>query len=118
MSTIAIDFDGVLSNYTGWKGHEAPFDPPVDGAIKAIRDYQDAGLTVCVFTARADSAKSTSRIQQWLLDNGLEYRRAQQVTITSTKPPAVVYLDDRAWQFMGFFPTPEEIKNYKTWQGY
>jgi len=117
MSTIALDFDGVLSNYTGWHG-PGRLDPPVDGAIEAIRAYQDAGLDVCVYTSRADSPESIRQLEHWLREYGLESRRAKQIQITSRKPPAVVYLDDRAWQFKGTFPSPGEIKSFKTWQGH
>jgi len=117
MSTIAIDFDGVLSDYTGWKGHGAPFDPPVDGALQAIRDYKDAGFDVCIHTSRADSGKSVSRLTRWFMDHGLERRYLEGLTITNEKPPAIIYIDDRAWCFTGRFPSVEELKNFKTWKG-
>lgn len=118
MSTIALDFDGVLSLYTGWKGHSAPLDPPVEGAIQAIRDYQNAGLVVVIYTSRADSAQSIDRINQWLRLHGLEHKRVDQIEVTSKKPLASVYLDDRAIQFTGTFPSPETVKAFKTWQQY
>lgn len=116
--TIAIDFDGVLSKYTGWKGYSAPLDPPVEGAIQAIRDYQDAGLSVAIYTSRADSSAQVIRIEQWLREHGLEFKRIKEIQISNLKPPATVYLDDRAFQFNGIFPTPGEIKDFKTWQGF
>jgi hypothetical protein len=118
MSSIALDFDGVLSEYTGWKGHSAPLDPPVEGAIQAIRDYQDGELEVVIYTSRADSPKSIDRIKQWLWAHGLEHKRVDQIKITNLKPLAVVYLDDRAICFTGTFPSPKEIKAFKTWQQY
>lgn len=118
MSTIAIDFDGVLSAYTGWKGYGAPLDPPVEGAFQAIRDYQDAGLKVTIYTTRADSIESISRIERWLTQHGMEHRRSDKIEITNKKPPAILYLDDRAYLFTGIFPTIEEIKAFKTWQGF
>jgi hypothetical protein len=118
MNMIALDFDGVLSDYTGWKGYLAPFDPPVSGAIEAIRDYQDAGLTVAIYTSRADSHASVIRLEQWLTQYGLEKKRISQLEITNKKPPALIYLDDRAMLFTGQFPSVEEIKSFKTWQQY
>ena len=117
MSTVALDFDGVLSNYTGWHGHSAPLDPPVDGAMQAIRDYQDAGFEVVIYTTRADSAKSVQRIIDWLKEWGLETHRVNKIDITSLKPPAVMYIDDRAFCFRGIFPCVETIRNFKTWKG-
>jgi hypothetical protein len=118
MSTIAIDFDGVLSDYSGWKGREAALDGPVVGAIQAIRDYQDAGFTVVIYTSRADHPKGVTMIERWLRDYGLQQKRIDTITITDRKPPAVVYLDDRAMLFTGIFPTPEKIKAFKTWKGF
>lgn len=117
MSTIALDFDGVLSDYTGWKGHQAPFDPPVDGAIAAIRDYQDAGYRVCIYTTRADSSAQIARLELWLKTHGLERKRINELNITDRKPPAIIYLDDRAMLFTGTFPSVEQIKEFKTWKG-
>jgi predicted phosphatase len=57
-------------------------------------------------------------MEQWLRVHGLEKQRINKISITSKKPPAVVYLDDRAILFTGKFPSPEEIKNFKTWQGF
>jgi hypothetical protein len=118
MSTIGIDFDGVLSEYTGWKGGNATLDPPVTGAIEAIRAYQDAGLEVCIYSSRAEDGPAKERIRKWLQAYGLESKRIQKIAVTNLKPPAIVYLDDRAWCFKGVFPTPTEILSFRTWQGY
>ena len=117
MSTLAIDFDGVLSDYRGWHG-AGTLDPPVAGAIQAIRDYQDAGLTVTIYTTRADGPKAVMKLEKWLQEHGLEYKRIKEIQITNTKPPAIVYLDDRAWRFNGQFPKAEEILAFRTWQGH
>jgi phosphoglycolate phosphatase-like HAD superfamily hydrolase len=118
MSTIAIDFDGVLSDYTGWKGRTAPLDPPVEGAIQAIRDYQDHGLEVVIYTTRADSPAAVVMLHRWLREHGLQQKRIEAIDISNKKPPAVVYLDDRAMLFTGKFPTPDEVKAFKTWKGF
>jgi hypothetical protein len=117
MNAIAIDFDGVISDFTG----NRPFDnlnPPVTGAIEAIRSYQDAGLNVVIYTTRAGSLKEVNYISQWLRLYGLENRRIEKIDITNKKPPAIVYLDDRGWLFTGSFPTADEIKAFKTWKGF
>jgi hypothetical protein len=117
MPIVAIDFDGVLSDYTGWRGYSAPIDPPVDGALQAIRDYSDAGYEICIHTSRADSAKQISRLVAWFKEHGLERKYVEGLTITNQKPPAIIYIDDRAWYFAGRFPSIEELKNFKTWRG-
>jgi hypothetical protein len=118
MNTIALDFDGVLCDNTGWKGRHAGLDGPVTGAIQAIRDYQDSGITVVIHTQRADTPSGVIVISRWLRDHGLEQRRINMINITDRKPAATVYLDDRAILFTGTFPPPEEIKAFKTWKGF
>lgn len=117
MSTIALDFDGVLSDYQGWRGPTVLADP-VPGAFQAIRDYQDAGLEVCIYTSRADTPAAKRHLEDWFYRHGLERKRVVKIQITNLKPPALVYLDDRAWQFRGAFPAPEEILAFRTWQGH
>jgi hypothetical protein len=117
MSTVALDFDGVLSDYSGWRGHDAPLEAPVAGAIQAIRDYQDAGFEVVIYTTRADSVKSIARIIQWLKEWGLEYARVNKIDITSLKPPAIIYIDDLAFCFQGIFPSVKFVTDFKTWKG-
>jgi hypothetical protein len=117
MPTIAIDFDGVLSDYTGWRGYSAPLDPPVDGALQAIRDYHDAGFEICIHTSRADNSKQVSKLATWFKEHGLESKYLEGLQITNQKPPAIIYIDDRAWCFTGKFPTIEQLKNFKTWRG-
>lgn len=117
MNVLAIDFDGVLSDYTGWRGHNAPFDPPVEGAFQTLRDYIDNGYDIVVHTSRADSQSQTQRLWAWFKEFGLERRYLDHLAITSTKPAAVMYIDDRAWYFTGTFPTIQEIKEFKTWKG-
>lgn len=48
--TIAIDFDGVLHRYAGYKGGK--IDGPIRGARDAVAALQAAGHTVVVFTTR------------------------------------------------------------------
>jgi hypothetical protein len=117
MPTLALDFDGVISDYTGWRGYKAPFDPPVDGALEAIREYIDNGYDIVVHTSRADSPEQTKRLLAWFKEYGLEPRYLERIAITATKPPAIIYIDDRGWKFDGRFPTIHELKNFKTWKG-
>lgn len=117
MDIIAIDFDGVISDHTGWRGYKAAFDPPVDGAFEAIRSYIDSGYDIVVHTTRADTPEQTRRLLTWFREYGLEPRYLDRMTITAIKPPAVIYIDDRAWCFRGVFPTVQEVKEFKTWKG-
>ena len=49
--TICVDLNGVLDIYTGWK-HEKHWDPPRPGAGEFLRDLNERGFRVVVFTTR------------------------------------------------------------------
>jgi len=88
--TIAVDFDGVIHAYTkGWQGGEL-YDPPMEGAAKAIKGLLDEGYKVVVFTTRKDH----EAIADWMVRWGLPL-----IPITSIKMPAIAYIDDRAVRF-------------------
>ena len=54
ITKIAVDFDGVLSNFnSGWKSSRDTSDPPVDGAIVWLSQLlQDDHLEVIIYSAR------------------------------------------------------------------
>ena len=88
--TIAVDFDGVIHRYSrGWQGG-ALYDPPMEGAAQAIHRLIEEGYKVVVLTTRTDHLN----IQIWMRDNGFP-----EIPITSTKMPAIAYIDDRAVRF-------------------
>ena len=118
--TVAVDFDGVIHWYRhGWQGGKI-YDPPMPGAIEAIKTITMVEA-VAVFTARTD----LDDVAQWLRDRGvpaITYDHWQSVLppqargqafwngmpggegsgtvlVTNRKPAARVYLDDRAVKF-------------------
>ena len=118
MKTIAVDFDGVIHSYIKpWTREDVIRDPPVEGAIAWLHHLDDNGYNVVIFTTRATSSAGLSAIRNWLLQYG--YRKAMTVDITDRKVPAVIYVDDRAWNFDGDnFPTAKAIHNFDVWNGY
>jgi hypothetical protein len=56
-----------------------------------------------------DAVKRLHDLRRWLKLHG--YDEWNLVTITAEKPPALVYVDDRAWRFEGpgTFPTVEQV---------
>lgn len=89
--TIAIDFDGVLHRYSkGW--HDGTiYDSPVDGSAAACRRLVADGYMLTIFTARRD----INGILKWLNDNEFP-----TMSVTNEKPPALLYIDDRAIRFL------------------
>jgi len=98
---LAVDFDGVIADYSeGWRGVDA-FGDPIKGAVEALRELYAMGWYIMVFTTRLAS----DAFIDWLEKNKIIYH-AINSTIhnppnTSIKPIATVYLDDRAWPRLG-----------------
>ena len=110
--TVVFDFDGVIHSYTsGWKGPSVIPDPPVPGIKEAISAIRSAGYEVVVVSTRCASYQGQSSVRAWLLDNGIEVD-----AVKMEKPPAIVYIDDRAICFDG---KPEsllgKIQVFKPW---
>lgn len=111
--TVVFDFDGVIHSYTsGWQGSDAAIpDPPVSGIKEAIDHIRAAGYRVVVVSTRCRSVEGQYAIARWLRENGIEVDN-----ITSEKPPAVCYVDDRAITFDGHPETLlERIVNFQPW---
>lgn len=101
-----VDFDGVLNHYDGWTGMFQEY-PMREYADKFLRDLKEAGFNIVIQTARPD----TDKVWGWLKDWGC----AECVLdITNLKPPALVYVDDRAIHFDGEFRgLVEKIKSFR-----
>ena len=95
--TVVFDFDGVIHSYTsGWKGINVIPDSSVKGIREAIEDIRKAGYEVVVVSTRCETNEGIEAINEYLLNNGIIVDR-----ICSKKPPAIVYIDDRAICFDG-----------------
>lgn len=112
--TLAIDFDGVLALYDGWKGEEHLGEPHPD-APAMVRRYLEAGFQVTIFSVRAATREGRGRLKEWTKKLNLPDHLREAIETTALKPNAVVYLDDRALPFRGRFPDPTEITAFKTW---
>lgn len=103
LTTVAIDFDGVIHKYSqGW--HDGTcYDDPMDGALESVRELM-GHRPVVVFTARpvvpvADwLAKHAPDIPLYVdTATALEYWDNPDVLlVTNRKVVAKHYIDDRA----------------------
>ena len=86
-------------------------DPPVPGIKDAIDEIREAGYFVVVVSTRCSTHDGREAIKQYLYENDIRVD-----DITAHKPPAVVYIDDRAIYFDG---KPEtllgKIQNFEVW---
>lgn len=112
--TVVFDFDGVIHSYTsGWQGVTNIPDAPVPGIEEALKDIHNAGYEVVVVSTRCAHFGGKMAIESWLDVWGL-YMYVDKVC--TEKPPAIVYIDDRAICFDGHPETLlEKINNFKPW---
>lgn len=100
--TVAIDLDGVLAKYQGWRGLDhigAPYSGAVDFVESLIADFD-----VVIHTARVnpdwkdregeDVEQLAERIYKWLRQHS--FPEGVKVWTGVGKPIAAVYIDDRA----------------------
>lgn len=110
--TVVFDFDGVIHSYTsGWKGENIIPDKPVLGIKEAISEIRKSGYEVVVVSTRCATNKGIEAVNKYLLENGIVVDR-----VCKEKPPAIVYIDDRAICFDG---KPQnlldKINKFKPW---
>ncbi len=102
---VCVDLDGVLNAYDGWQGADF-FHPPRRGAREFLETLNASGYRVIVFTVRW-----APHVEAWLEQHGL---RAYVSEVTDKKPPAHVYVDDRAVCFTGDFGQAlDQISRFK-----
>lgn len=71
-------------------------------------------FNVVIFTTRAKSPAGRFAVRGWLRLHGVHVKDED---VTAEKPPALIYLDDRAYRFEGpgTFPTKEQIHAARPW---
>jgi hypothetical protein len=107
VSTIAVDFDGVIHRYSkGW--HDGTiYDPPVPGAIESL------GLLMERFSVYIHTCRDPIQVARYLEDLSIPtlvprehggtsikfWNKRGIILVTRTKLPAIAYIDDRAIRF-------------------
>lgn len=112
--TVVFDFDGVIHSYTsGWAGETKISDPPVSGIENALKEMHESGYEIVIVSTRCKTALGRTAIESWLDMYGLS---AYVDRVCKEKPPAIVYIDDRAICFDGKPETLlEKIRNFTPW---
>lgn len=96
--SIAVDLDGTLAEYDGWKGIE-DIGMPYDGARKFVRTLRERGYKVIIHTCRINPKNSSGDVDalnvvsRWLNTHGIE---VDEIWTGQGKPIASAYVDDKA----------------------
>ena len=110
---IAIDFDDVVHlNSKGF--HDGTvYDSPVPGVQQAFKQIKAAGYDIVIFTAKAKPDRplvhgktGAMLIWEWLEAHSLSSYIKQ---VTSEKPRAKYYIDDKAIRFTDWDATLKQI---------
>jgi hypothetical protein len=111
--TIAVDFDGVLAEYDGWKGEEHLGSPRAD-VVSVLRLLRQEGWKIVIHTTRSEL-----HISDYLTRHDIPYdeiNRNSSYGNAGSKPVATVYWDDRALQYSGdAFKDLDAIRKFRTW---
>lgn len=115
--TICIDFDGVIAEYSKWKG-KGFFGNPLPVAKEKISLLKEQGWKIIIHTTRSE----TDLIKSYLISHRIpfDYINHNPENIDQGcnlgKPLATVYLDDRAVCFDGDWDKAfNKIKTFEVW---
>jgi len=116
----AIDFDGVIHQYSnGWqKG--IIYDEVVPGAKEGVTALKDAGYHIMIYTTRTNpqfrkkgEPEQYDQLVQYLEKHQIPYDR---IYVGSGKPMAHLYLDDRGISFNGDWKKAvNDILKFEVW---
>lgn len=121
MTAIAVDFDGVIHQYSqGWQDGSI-YDPPMMGAEDGLR------LLMERFAVFIHTTRNTNDVAKWVTEKlhiptqtytceyvPMFWNERDAILVTNHKLPAVAYIDDRAHKFTNWnliiaaFTTPEK----------
>lgn len=97
IKTVAFDFDGVIHSYTsGWRGIDIIPDPPVPGIKNVIDNLREDGYEVVIYSTRCNQDSGREAVWKWLEKYDIHVNG-----LSSQKPIAFCYIDDRAINFHG-----------------
>ena len=111
-SNIGIDFDGVIHNHHKGFHDGTIYGEPIPGAIEAIK-YLSHKFKIIIFTAKAKSDRplingktGTELVYDWLREHEIINHIHE---VTSEKPRALIYIDDKGFRFENWEDTLEFI---------
>lgn len=108
--TVVFDFDGVIHKYSkGWQDGSI-YDVPNEGIKETIEKLRQNNYEVVIVSTRCSTEEGRQAIMNYLFNYGIVVDK-----VCKEKPPAIVYIDDRAICYDPKMTTLYEcITNFKT----
>lgn len=100
--TVAVDFDGTIAQYDGFKG-QGVYGPPLPGAREAIDMFKRIGCLIIIFTTRDENEQIAEYLKEHEIWFDFINNNPFQHAGTSGKVMADVYIDDRAVRFTDWY---------------
>ena len=109
---IGVDFDGVIHRNSKGFYDGTVYDDPIEGSLESIKELSKK-YDIVVFSAKArkdrmliNGKTGVQLIEEWLGKHGfMEYVKE----VTSEKPRAVAYIDDKAIRFSSWKQAMQEV---------
>jgi hypothetical protein len=116
---LCLDFDGVCHSYTTpWQATHIIPDPPVEG-MWTFLEHAVQVFDVAIYSSRSAVPVGIAAMHQWFLthaDSGYQQDIVNKwLRFPTTKPSAMVTLDDRAITFTGTWPDVESLRTFTPW---
>lgn len=115
-NNISVDFDGVIHQNSKGFHDGTVYDEPIDGAIEAIKGLSQK-YNIVVFSAKAkpdrplvNGKTGVELIWEWLEKHNISQYIEE---VTSEKPRAIAYIDDKAIRFENWSQTISELDKGK-----
>ena len=113
---IGIDFDGVIHKNSKGFYDGTVYDVPVEGVDEALQSISK-DYTIIVYSAKAredrmliNGKTGKQLIWEWLKRYKLDKFISE---VTSEKPRAVCYIDDKAFRFSTWGRSLRELKDHR-----
>lgn len=110
----AFDFDGVIAQYTGYKGKDIAGEPVVE-VVEAIRELKKRGHKIIVYGSTRDNDFLQAYCAKYEIPVDYFNENPEVEHSKGRKPVARVYVDDRALTYRGQSANDlvDEIENFE-----
>lgn len=110
---IAIDFDGVIHKNSKGYYDGTIYDEPIEGSLDAIKKLSEK-YDIVIYTCKAiqDRPEINGKTGVMLVDEWLEKYGIRDYVkrITSEKPRAQIYIDDKGYRFENWNDTIKYVE--------